>query len=220
MLLLFRRFWISISASSFHYFTFLQGTNFNSSNILVITSVAFQDHITRSQLHPNFSLSDPLLKCKRNAPRNPQATKIPDEMGLQRGDEQEQREYVLDTAPSPLTLGKINCLRTPPIFYNACPNIFIILFSSEVGFGGLPGRETDRGRMDPGQGKVCSAGGISSALCNMQGGVSYSASGISPNTVSAGDILSLFSICPQGNLCFRVLASILTQPPHCSSCMF
>lgn len=75
----------------------------------MITSVAFQDHITRSLLHPNFSLSDPLLRFKRKAHRNSQAKGRVEERGLQGQDQQEEREYVLDSAP-PLTLGKMNTL--------------------------------------------------------------------------------------------------------------
>ncbi|XP_042255947.1 RING finger protein 32 isoform X1 [Thunnus maccoyii] len=75
-------------------------------NKLVITSVAFQDHITQSLLHPNFSLSDPLLTCKRKAPRNLQARQRVEGKSLQRPDGQEDREYVLDPAPPPLTLAQ------------------------------------------------------------------------------------------------------------------
>ncbi|CAK6969303.1 RING finger protein 32 [Scomber scombrus] len=71
---------------------------------LVIASVAFQDHITRTLLHLNVSLSDPLLTCKRKAPRNPQARERVEGKGLQYG--QEEGEYVLDAAPPPLTLAQ------------------------------------------------------------------------------------------------------------------
>lgn len=160
-----------------HLYRILQGLTSKASNKLVITSVAFQDHITRSLLHPHFPLCDPFLRCKRRAPRNPQARG--EEGGLRGRDRQEEGEYVLDSAPPPLTLGKTNTLRNLETFFY----LYLISFrsfSSEVGFGGLPCRETVRGRMDSGQGEVCSAGGISSALCNMQGGVSPSASGIPP----------------------------------------
>lgn len=73
-------------------------------NKLVITSVAFQDHITRSLLLPDLLLSDPLLRWNRRAPRNPQARdgrKVPQSL-----DEHEEREYVLDSAAPPLTLGR------------------------------------------------------------------------------------------------------------------
>lgn len=86
------------------YVIFLQGLTSKASNKLVITSVAFQDHITRSLLHPNFSLSDPLMRYKIQAPRK----RV--ERGLQTQDQQEEREYVLDSAPPPLTLGKINTI--------------------------------------------------------------------------------------------------------------
>ncbi|XP_029313187.1 RING finger protein 32 [Cottoperca gobio] len=76
---------------------------------LVITSVAFQDHITRSLLHPHFSLSDPLLRCKRTTPR-----KRVEETGLQTQDQQEEREYVLDSASPPLTLAqKLGLVASP-----------------------------------------------------------------------------------------------------------
>ncbi|KAM7390346.1 hypothetical protein PAMA_008495 [Pampus argenteus] len=75
-------------------------------NKLVITSVAFQDHITRSLLHPNFSLSDPLLGCKRKAPRNPRTREGVKGNARQRQDGQEEGEYVLDPAPPPLTLAQ------------------------------------------------------------------------------------------------------------------
>ncbi|XP_045917576.1 RING finger protein 32 [Micropterus dolomieu] len=85
-----------------------------ASNKLVITSVAFQDHITRSLQHPNFSLSDPLLRCKRKAPRNAQAGGKGAERGLQRQDGQEEREYVLDSAPPSLTLAqKLGLVASP-----------------------------------------------------------------------------------------------------------
>uniref|UniRef100_A0A3B4YCA6 Ring finger protein 32 n=1 Tax=Seriola lalandi dorsalis TaxID=1841481 RepID=A0A3B4YCA6_SERLL len=76
-----------------------------ANNKLVITSVAFQDHITRSLLHPNFSFSDPLLSCKRKAPKNLQARGV-EEKGLQRHDGRDKTEYVLDPAPPPLTLAQ------------------------------------------------------------------------------------------------------------------
>ncbi|XP_026218641.1 RING finger protein 32 [Anabas testudineus] len=91
-----------------------KGLTFKSSSELVITSVAFQDHITRSLLHPNFSLSDPLLKCKRKAPRNPQARGGRGETCLQTQDGQEEGEYVLDSFSSPLTLAqKLGLVASP-----------------------------------------------------------------------------------------------------------
>ncbi|XP_037613338.1 RING finger protein 32 [Sebastes umbrosus] len=87
-----------------------KGLTPKTSNQLVINSVAFQDHITRSRLHPNFSLSDPfLLICKRKTPR-----KRVEERGLQTQDGQEEREYVLDSAPPPLTLAqKLGLVASP-----------------------------------------------------------------------------------------------------------
>ncbi|TDG97364.1 hypothetical protein EPR50_G00225320 [Perca flavescens] len=86
-----------------------KGLTSKASNKLVITSVAFQDHITRSLLHQNFSLSDPLMRYKIQAPR-----KRVDERGLQTQDQQEEREYVLDSAPRPLTLAqKLGLVASP-----------------------------------------------------------------------------------------------------------
>ncbi|XP_039982512.1 RING finger protein 32 [Xiphias gladius] len=86
-----------------------------TSNKLVITSVAFQDHITQSLLHPNFSFSDPLLSCKRKASRNRQAQRRAEEMGSQGQDERDEREYVLDSAPPPLTLAQKMGLVASPV---------------------------------------------------------------------------------------------------------
>uniref|UniRef100_A0A3Q3KWH8 Ring finger protein 32 n=2 Tax=Mastacembelus armatus TaxID=205130 RepID=A0A3Q3KWH8_9TELE len=72
----------------------------------VMASAAFQDHITRSVLDPNFSGSDHSLWCSRTAPRKPQARRKVGEKALQRQDEQEEREYVLDSAPYSLTLAQ------------------------------------------------------------------------------------------------------------------
>ncbi|KAF1373101.1 hypothetical protein PFLUV_G00256820 [Perca fluviatilis] len=86
-----------------------KGLTSKASNKLVITSVAFQDHITRSLLHQNFSLSDPLMRYKIQAPRKRVA-----ERGLQTQDQQEEREYVLDSAPRPLTLAqKLGLVASP-----------------------------------------------------------------------------------------------------------
>lgn len=54
------------------------------------------------------------------------------------------------------------------------------LSSSKAGIGGLPCTKADRGWMDTGQVKVSSARGVRTALRNMQGGVSASATGIPP----------------------------------------
>ncbi|AWP20526.1 RING finger protein 32 isoform 4 [Scophthalmus maximus] len=83
-----------------------KGLKFKTSNKLVITSAAFQDHITRSLLLSNLSLSDPLPRCKREGPRNPQARRTVQETGLQWQDWREASEYVLDPAPPPLTLAQ------------------------------------------------------------------------------------------------------------------
>ncbi|XP_076017194.1 RING finger protein 32 [Genypterus blacodes] len=87
-----------------------------ASSKLVFTSVAFQDHITRSVLLPGFSLRDPWgPRCSRNAPsstRDPRRGGRRKEEGLRR--EEEEREYVLDPAPPPLTLAQKMGLLAPP----------------------------------------------------------------------------------------------------------
>ncbi|KAM3593050.1 uncharacterized protein V6R79_005094 [Siganus canaliculatus] len=75
-------------------------------NKLVITSVAFQDHITRTLLRSDISLSDPFLRREKKAPRNPQAKTRVEQKNLQRQDQQEEGEYVLDCATPPLTLAQ------------------------------------------------------------------------------------------------------------------
>nr|XP_020457866.1 RING finger protein 32 [Monopterus albus] len=82
------------------------------SNKLVMVSAAFQDHITQRLLH--LSLSDPLLQCKRKAHRNPQARGSVEKKRLQTQDGQEEREYVLDPAPYPLTLAQKMGLMASP----------------------------------------------------------------------------------------------------------
>ncbi|KAM4534080.1 RING finger protein 32 [Odontesthes bonariensis] len=83
-----------------------------ASNNLVNTSAAFQDHIIRSLLHPDFSLSDPLLRCIRTTPIDPRAREKV--KGRQRPDGQEEREYVIDPASPPLTLAqKLGLVASP-----------------------------------------------------------------------------------------------------------
>uniref|UniRef100_A0A8C3AXA4 Ring finger protein 32 n=1 Tax=Cyclopterus lumpus TaxID=8103 RepID=A0A8C3AXA4_CYCLU len=83
------------------------GLTSKATNRLVLTSVAFQDHITRNLLHPHFRLSDPFLRGK--APR-----KRGEERCQQTQDQQEEREYVLDSAPPPLTLAqKLGLVASP-----------------------------------------------------------------------------------------------------------
>ncbi|XP_039899687.1 RING finger protein 32 isoform X1 [Simochromis diagramma] len=83
-----------------------------ASSKLVITSAAFQDHIMRSLLHPDFSLSDPLRRHSRG--KHPQVREGVEERDLQRRHEQEEREYVLDPAPPPLTLAqKLGLVASP-----------------------------------------------------------------------------------------------------------
>ncbi|XP_054478698.1 RING finger protein 32 isoform X2 [Anoplopoma fimbria] len=85
------------------------GLTSKAGNKLVLTSAAFQDHITRSLLHPNFQLSDPFLRGKRKAAR-----RRVEERGLQAHDQQEEREYVLESAPPPLTLAqKLGLVASP-----------------------------------------------------------------------------------------------------------
>ncbi|XP_034415483.1 RING finger protein 32 [Cyclopterus lumpus] len=84
-----------------------KGLTSKATNRLVLTSVAFQDHITRNLLHPHFRLSDPFLRGK--APR-----KRGEERCQQTQDQQEEREYVLDSAPPPLTLAqKLGLVASP-----------------------------------------------------------------------------------------------------------
>lgn len=84
----------------------LQGFKSKGSNNLVITSLAIYDHITSTLLHPSLPISDPLVKSKRKTSRNPQEKDegrfLPDQ------NLQEEGEYVLDSAPPPLTLGILN----------------------------------------------------------------------------------------------------------------
>uniref|UniRef100_A0A665X5R1 Ring finger protein 32 n=1 Tax=Echeneis naucrates TaxID=173247 RepID=A0A665X5R1_ECHNA len=75
-------------------------------NKLVITAVAFQDHLTKTLLYPNFSFSDPLLQCRRKPPRNPHARGRLEGKRLQRQDGCDETEYVVDPAPPPLTLAQ------------------------------------------------------------------------------------------------------------------
>lgn len=89
----------------------LQGSNSKAtSGKLAITSVALQDHIARNLLLQNLSLCDPVKTrwCRRAATethckRNHGTVK-------QKGPQQhngEEKEYVLDPAAPPLTLGKL-----------------------------------------------------------------------------------------------------------------
>uniref|UniRef100_UPI003AB0A279 RING finger protein 32 n=1 Tax=Centroberyx gerrardi TaxID=166262 RepID=UPI003AB0A279 len=84
----------------------MYGLTSKTSNKLVMTSVAFQDHITRTLLHPN----DPLkLRGNRKAPthtKDPQGRGRVKEKGPQKQDGHEEREYVLDPAPPRLTLAQ------------------------------------------------------------------------------------------------------------------
>ncbi|KAM9712386.1 RING finger protein 32 isoform 2-T2 [Menidia menidia] len=83
-----------------------------SSNNLVITSAAFQDHIIRNLLHPELSLSVPLSRFIRKAPLPPRARQKVKSQQIPHG--QEEREYVLDPASPPLTLAqKLGLVASP-----------------------------------------------------------------------------------------------------------
>ncbi|XP_068604357.1 RING finger protein 32 [Brachionichthys hirsutus] len=91
-----------------------QGLERKANSKLVIASVAFQDHITRTLLHPDFSLSDPLLECRRKPSRNAPTRRRVKENVPQRQNQQEEREHVLDSAPPPLTLAqKLGLVASP-----------------------------------------------------------------------------------------------------------
>uniref|UniRef100_A0A3Q3AKY1 Ring finger protein 32 n=1 Tax=Kryptolebias marmoratus TaxID=37003 RepID=A0A3Q3AKY1_KRYMA len=90
----------------------LQNLKSKPRNNMVILSVAFQDHIVRNLLHPDFSLSEPLLRRSRKTPGLPRARRTA--MSLQVPDGPEEREYVLDPAPAPLTLAqKLGLVASP-----------------------------------------------------------------------------------------------------------
>lgn len=72
-----------------------------ANNTLVTTSAALQDHITRSLLCTDASPADPFWRHLRKTSRDPKARERVEE-------NQEDREYVLDPALPPLTLGKTN----------------------------------------------------------------------------------------------------------------
>uniref|UniRef100_G3NIG6 Ring finger protein 32 n=1 Tax=Gasterosteus aculeatus aculeatus TaxID=481459 RepID=G3NIG6_GASAC len=86
----------------------LEGLTWKASSSLVLNSAAFQDHITRNLLHPNVRLPAPF-------PRGKKAARIKlKETALQTHDQQEEREYVLDSAPPPLTLAqKLGLVASP-----------------------------------------------------------------------------------------------------------
>ncbi|XP_059901723.1 RING finger protein 32 [Gadus macrocephalus] len=77
---------------------------------LVITSVAFQDHISRSLLEPPGSVSRAAAKSRRNKPSNPDRSQVRPGQGDQtrpgQGDQELDREYVVDDAPARLTLAQ------------------------------------------------------------------------------------------------------------------
>lgn len=75
---------------------------------LVITTLAIFDHVTSNLLHQSFSVSEPLVRLKRKTSRNSQEKE--GERALPQQDLQEEREYVIDSAPLPLTLGVFNTI--------------------------------------------------------------------------------------------------------------
>lgn len=85
---------------------FLQTFESKGSNNLAITALAIYDHITSTLLHHSSSVSEPLVRFKKKTFRNSQEKG--GERALPEQDLQEEREYVLDSAPPPLTLGILN----------------------------------------------------------------------------------------------------------------
>lgn len=74
----------------------------------MITTLAIFDHVTSNLLHQSFSVSEPLVRLKRKISRNSQEKD--GERALPQQDLQEEREYVLDSAPLPRTLGVFNTI--------------------------------------------------------------------------------------------------------------
>uniref|UniRef100_H2TPT8 Ring finger protein 32 n=1 Tax=Takifugu rubripes TaxID=31033 RepID=H2TPT8_TAKRU len=90
----------------------IKGFESKGSNNVVFTSLAIYDHITSTLLHPNFPISDPLVKSKRKTSRNPQEKD--EERSFPDQNLQEEGEYVLDSAPPPLTLAqKLGLVASP-----------------------------------------------------------------------------------------------------------
>lgn len=83
----------------------LQSLKSKASDNLVMTAVAFQDHIKRTLLLPDLLLTHSLPRCKRNTARNPRGRGEVEGTGSQSPDGGDEMEYVLDPAPPPLTLG-------------------------------------------------------------------------------------------------------------------
>lgn len=93
------------------FFLFQWNNNKSENGKMAITAVALQDHISRSLLH-SLSLSDPVRdslrvrgSSQRPCQKNKHANADPQHSLSQRS--LEGREYVLDPAPSPLTLGTL-----------------------------------------------------------------------------------------------------------------
>ncbi|XP_029979019.1 RING finger protein 32 isoform X2 [Sphaeramia orbicularis] len=77
-------------------------------NRLMLISAAFQDHIIRSLELPNFSISDSLPRCSRKPTdsRYHQEKCVVKDKSLQKGVEQDEREYVIGKRPVTLTLAQ------------------------------------------------------------------------------------------------------------------
>lgn len=86
----------------------MQSFESKGSNKLVITTLAIFDHVTSNLRHQTFSVSEPLVRLKRKTSRNFQEKD--GERARPQQDLQEEREYVLDSAPLPLTLGVFNTI--------------------------------------------------------------------------------------------------------------
>ncbi|XP_077592332.1 RING finger protein 32 [Stigmatopora nigra] len=88
--------------------------DFKLGSKLVLTSVALQDHITRSLLEPDHSLSDPLFTFKRKANAVPHSRRRASQRDTLR-QFGEDREYVLDPTPPPPTLAqRMGLVALPP----------------------------------------------------------------------------------------------------------
>lgn len=72
----------------------------------MLTTLAIYDHLTSTLQHHSFSLSEPLVRLKRKTSRNSQEKD--GDRALPEQDLGEEREYVLDSATPPLTLGILN----------------------------------------------------------------------------------------------------------------
>ncbi|XP_020568321.1 RING finger protein 32 [Oryzias latipes] len=84
---------------------------YRTSNNWAITSAAFQDHIIRSLLSEDFSVSDPLSRHSRKSRKPPSREKLED---LKRGDAQQETKHVFKPTPPNLTLAqKLGLVASP-----------------------------------------------------------------------------------------------------------